>query len=216
MPQHPAGSGLLLPLGPDQGGALLGAGPVRAGLLAPQPGSRQAHRLDDLHIAGAAAVVGRQRLADLLLSGVRYPIQQGLCGKHHARGAKAALYRTHIQKGLLDGMQAAVRPLEALDGEHCFALHTGQRHHAGVHRPPVQQNGTGPALAGAAAVLGSVQAGRSPQILQQALALVPGGDRAAVQFKSNLGHPFSSSLRKGLSGPLSGMPCGTPFFLVLL
>lgn len=83
---------------------------LMGGFLSPDPGRRQSDRLNNLHIAGAAAIVVLQSLDYLLLGGIGVLVQQRLGRQHHARRTEAALDGAHIQKCLLDGMETAVLP----------------------------------------------------------------------------------------------------------
>src|ERR1700740_66519 len=80
----------------------------------PQLGGGVAHRLDDVHVAGAAAEVARDRLPDLRLAGMGVRLQQRITGHQHARRAVAALQAVLLPEAFLDGMELAVL-LEPLD-----------------------------------------------------------------------------------------------------
>src|SRR5258705_4248280 len=90
------------------------------------------HRLDNGVIAGAAAVVARQRLPDLPRARSRLSGQQILSGQDHARSAEAALERVLLRESLLEveglaGARHAFDRLDpaaiALDGQHETAPH---------------------------------------------------------------------------------------------
>src|SRR6187549_1073146 len=70
---------------------------------------------DDVDVAGAAAEVAGDRLADLLLRRVRVARQQGGAGEHHPRRAVAALQAVLLPEPVLDRVQGAVL-LQPLDG----------------------------------------------------------------------------------------------------
>src|SRR6267378_8262543 len=59
------------------------------------------HRLDDLLVAGAAAQVPADRIADLLFGRARVRIQQALGRDQHARGALAALQAVRLAEAVL-------------------------------------------------------------------------------------------------------------------
>jgi hypothetical protein len=82
---------------------------------------REAYRVDDLSIPGAAAEVAGKRLADLALAGVGAPLEQIGCGDDEARRAEAALDRTRCEEGVLD----RVEPFsfgECLDRAHVVSV----------------------------------------------------------------------------------------------
>src|ERR1700687_1965818 len=66
------------------------------------------HRLDDLHVAGAAAEVARQRLADLGFGRARAASQQPLGGHDHSRRTEAALGAELFVEGLLQPTHSAI------------------------------------------------------------------------------------------------------------
>src|SRR6266568_3798150 len=72
-------------------------------------------RLDDVDVAGAAAQVPRDGLADLELARRRVPGQQRRRGHHHARRAEAALQAVLLPEAELDRVELALL-LQALDG----------------------------------------------------------------------------------------------------
>ena len=187
LAQHSVLLGLPLLLLPQGDGAVLQEPDLLlAGLLPPEPGRRQIDRLNDLYIAGTAAVVVFQRLDDLLLRGSGILVQQGLGCQDHPRRAEAALDGAHVQERLLDGMEAAVLPLQALNGEDLCPVHPGHLGNAGADGPPVHQHRAGAAVAGAAAVLGALQARCSPQIAEKGHVRITGtGDPVPVQHKLN-------------------------------
>ena len=76
---------------------------------------RARDRLDDGVIAGAAAVVGAEGLADGRRVGTRLALQQLVRGEQHARRAEAALQRVLRAEGLLQvGERAAARPAPSI------------------------------------------------------------------------------------------------------
>ena len=94
---------------------------VRRVIVAPPRPSRgrslggRFDRFDDLQVAGAAAQVARQRLADPLARRMRLAIEQRLRGDQDARRAVAALRGAEVGEALLQRMQPAVRG-EPFDG----------------------------------------------------------------------------------------------------
>src|SRR5215467_9624288 len=59
------------------------------------------HRLDDVDVAGAAAQVARDRLADLLLARILVARKERARGHEHARCAEAALQAVLLGEALL-------------------------------------------------------------------------------------------------------------------
>ena len=96
--------------------------------FAAQACCRQLDRLDDLDIAGAAAVVVLQSFIDLPL-GRRGIVQQQRLGRHdHARRAEAALHRADIEeRALNDRQHGIVRHI--FDGLYRFSVHSAQQRH---------------------------------------------------------------------------------------
>ena len=114
--------------------------------------------LDDLRVAGAAAEVAGDGLADRVLLAVAARIEVGLCGDEHARRADAALRRRR-SRGTPAGA-GSVRPSvgEALDRADVGALDLADRHEAAVDDRAVDEDRAGAALAFAAALLRAGQA----------------------------------------------------------
>src|SRR5438445_7619879 len=80
------------------------------------------HRLDDLLVAGAAAQVAADGIADLRFGRVGIRIQQGLSRDQHAGGAVAALQRVRLAEAVLQHAHRAVGPRETLDGGDAVAV----------------------------------------------------------------------------------------------
>src|SRR5713101_6218271 len=70
--------------------------------------SGELHRIDDLLIAGAAAQVSADRVADLLFGRIRSRIQQGLGGDQHPWSAVAALQAVRLAEAVLQDAQRSV------------------------------------------------------------------------------------------------------------
>ena len=91
-------------------------------ILAAQTRRGELHALDDLHIAGAAAVVVLQAVVYIFFRRVHGFAQQRLCCHDHARRAEAALHRARVEERALDDLQHRVvrkifDRLHALSGE---------------------------------------------------------------------------------------------------
>ena len=68
---------------------------------------RVLHRLDDVHVAGAAAEVPADGPPDVVVRGIGVVLQQRGGSQHHSRRAEPALQAVLLAEGLLDGMQLA-------------------------------------------------------------------------------------------------------------
>src|SRR5918992_2329546 len=95
------------------------------------------HRLDDPQIAGAAAEVARQRLAQVLLPRIRILTQHRLHRHQEPRGAEPALERVRLVERALERVQLALRR-EALHGPDRAAVCLGRQHQARPDRLAVE------------------------------------------------------------------------------
>src|SRR5262249_7857542 len=109
-------------------------------------------RLEDLHVAGAAAEIARQRLADLGQRRLRLLLQQRLRRQQESRRAVAALRGAEIGERLLQRMES-LGSRHALDRFHTPALAFESEAEAGDNGLAADEHGAGPALAELAAVL---------------------------------------------------------------
>ena len=115
---------------------------------------RVLHGLDDVHVAGAAAEVAGDGLADLVLARVLVALQQRVAGHHHAGRAVAALQPVLLQEALLDRVELAVL-LQPLDGHDLAAVGLHGQHGARLHGHAVEQHRAGAAVGGVAADVGA-------------------------------------------------------------
>src|SRR5260370_8513392 len=89
------------------------AGPPRGGFRgrlgrrAAHGGGRRLHRLDDVHVARAAAEVALEAFANLVIGRVRVLLEQVGRGHDHARGAVASLDPVLVPQSLLPLMHLA-------------------------------------------------------------------------------------------------------------
>src|SRR6267378_4983901 len=95
---------------------------------------------ENLKIARAPAKVSGDRFPDLIASGMRVLIQQGLRGHQNCRRAIPALRRSEIGKSILQGMQLSIFS-EAFDGEYLPSATFEGQHQAGKHWFAVEKNG---------------------------------------------------------------------------
>ena len=109
-----------------------------AGITRP-PSPPPATARDDVVVAGAAAEVALEPVADLLLGRVRVLLQQRDRRHDEARRAEAALQRVLLVERLLHRVQLAVRG-EALDRRHLAAVGLHGEHRARLHRLAVEQH----------------------------------------------------------------------------
>src|SRR5713101_5406141 len=125
--------------------------------------SGELHRLDDLLIAGAAAQVSADRVADLLFGRIRSRIQQGLGGDQHPWSAVAALQAVRLAEAVLQDAKRSVRFGEAFDGGDAVAVRLHRVHEAGTHRLAVEHHR---ACAADAVLAADVRAGEAKVLAQ--------------------------------------------------
>src|SRR5574338_877174 len=118
--------------------------------------ARALHRLDDLHVAGAAAEVAAQRRADLGLARRRVAAQERFGAHDQPRRAESALRAEPLVEGALQPAHPA--PFgQRLDRLDAVALDAGGERDAGKPRLAVDQHRAGAALPAVAALLGAGQ-----------------------------------------------------------
>ena len=116
---------------------------------------RQPDGRHDLHIAGAAADVVADGVADLRLRGVEVFVQQALGTDHHAGDAEAALDGSGLAEGV--GVDRPLEVGQALHGHDVLSRQLVGADGAGPDSLSVDQDGAGAAGALAAAILGGGQ-----------------------------------------------------------
>ena len=109
--------------------AFVAAEAVDIRIFPAQPRRCQLDRLDNFDVAGAAAVVVFQPVADFRLGRSRMVQQQRLCRHHHARCAEAALHSADIEKRVLNHPQHGVIRC-VFDGLNGFAVQSAHERHA--------------------------------------------------------------------------------------
>ena len=132
----------------------------------------------DALVAGAAAQVAGQPLADLLVRGAGIVAQERGHRGDEAGGAESALQPVVLAERLLDGGQRAVGRGDALDGGDLAAVGLHREDQAGAHRLPVEQDG---ARAADAVLAAQVGAGELAALAQEVGQGQPGLDRRPPQ-----------------------------------
>ncbi len=176
-------------------------------ILAAQPRRGELHALDDLHIAGAAAVVVLQPFVYILLRRGRGFAQQRLRRHDHARRAEAALHRARVEERALDDLQHCVvreifDRLDALSGERF------EKRHARARKFSVYQHAARAAVPGGAAFLAALHALDIAQIPQKRHApFVFRRDLSAVQNKCYTFHSSHLFLHRNMGYSLCRIIC---------
>src|SRR5215813_11173929 len=180
------------------------AAPTPVALMAPLLGRRRpllspavAHslgagrdRLHDVVVAGAAADVAFELMADgLLIELVALAVHDVDRRHDHARRAVAALQPMMLAERFLHRMQRPVLLRQPLDGGDVGALDLPREHGARLHRLAVDMHDAGTALRGVATHMGAGE----PQVLaqelhQQRARIDVTGDGLAVHRQSDGGH----------------------------
>src|SRR5215831_5523327 len=101
-------------------------------------------RLDDVHVAGAAAEHRRDRFANFVLAGVGIDLQVIERGDQHSRRAEAALQCVVLMKSLLHRVEL-VAIGEALNRPQLRAIGLHREHQARPHRLAVEKDRAGAA-----------------------------------------------------------------------
>ncbi len=119
-------------------------------------------------VAGAAAEVSGQPVADPFLAGILVAVEQSLGSDQNSGGAITTLQGLLFNKSSLKRMEAT--PVsKALHSLYLLAFDLHAEHKAGVYKLPVHQNAAGAAVPVVAARLGAGETQYIPQALQQAL-----------------------------------------------
>ena len=131
-----------------------------AGAAAPSRiahGRGRADRGHDVLVAGTAADVALDRVADLVVGRVAVAGEQVGRGHDHARRAEAALQAVLLPEGGLERVELVRAGGHALDGGDGGAVGLDGEHRARLHGAAVDVDGAGAALAGVAADVGAGQ-----------------------------------------------------------
>src|SRR5262245_46383692 len=129
----------------------------------PQLAGRLLDRLHDVHVAGAAAEVAADPVADLLLRRVRVLAEQPGRLHDHPGGAEAALEAVLVPESLLERMERG--PVgHPLDRPDLGAVRLDREHRARLGAPAIDVDG---ARAAVARVAADVRAGQPERVAEQ-------------------------------------------------
>src|SRR6185437_9066266 len=141
------------------GSALFGSalfGSLRRRAAAAHGAGAGGNRLDDIVVAGAAADVAFQLLANsAVVEVIALTAHHIDRGHDHAGRAIAALQAVVLAERLLHWMQRTVRRSQTLNGEYVGAFQLQRQHGAGFHRLAVDVYDAGAALRRVAADMGA-------------------------------------------------------------
>src|SRR5216684_5549557 len=152
-------------------------------------------RLDDVLVAGAAAEIAFELLADgVVAEVVALALDDVDRGHDHAGGAEAALQTVMLAERFLHRMQRRAVGGEALDGLDLVPVSHHRERGAGLDSLAVEMHDAGAALRGVTADMGAGQPKIFAQKLhQQGAGVDIGVDGIAVHDQGNLGHSALSS-----------------------
>src|SRR6267143_6364266 len=152
-------------------------------------------RLDDVLVAGAAAEIAFEFLADgVVAEVVALAVDDVDRGHDHAGGAEAALQAVMLAERLLHRMQRRAVGGQTFDGLDLVPVSHYRERGAGLDRLAVEMHDAGTALRGVAADMGAGQPKIFAQKLhQQGAGVDIGVDGIAVHDQGNLGHSALSS-----------------------
>ena len=165
------------------------------------------HRVEDVEIAGAAAEIGRQRLAQPRLVDIGLALQHAQGQHQESRGAEAALQRVTVDEGPLQRVQL-IAVGEPLHRPYLATLRLAREHQAAPHRRAVEQDRAGAAHPVLAAEMGAGQPAILADRVGQRLArLDADGMRLAVDRERDFarrGHrAASASARSTITAAIS-------------
>mgnify|MGYP001196255738 CR=1 FL=1 len=121
---------------------------------------------DDVVIAGAAAVVALDAVADLVIRRIGIALQQLPRGQDHAGRAETALEPVLLVKAVLDGVELAVWR-QTFDSGYLGAVGLDRQQRARLHGATVEDHRAGAAATGVAAHVGPGQGQDFAQILDE-------------------------------------------------
>jgi hypothetical protein len=129
---------------------------------------RSLHSFENLQVAGAAAQISRDRLADLIARRARILVQQRFGRDQNGGSTVAALRRSEIGKCVLERMELAFFS-EAFHRQDLFSPALKREHETGKHGLTFEKNGTSPAFTELTAVFRAGVAEIFPQNFEQRL-----------------------------------------------
>ena len=144
---------------------------------------RKAHSVDNLDVAGAAAVIVAQRIADLVVRRVGILIEQRLGAHHHARDAEAALDGSGLAVGV--GVELLFLVRQTLDGDDVLSRQRIGKRRAGADGLAVNDDRAGAAGALRTTVLHARQVQRIAQIAQKPLVFLDRNFRSVYKKYSH-------------------------------
>src|SRR5579859_1017987 len=154
------------------------------------------HGLHDAVVAGAAAQVAVEPLADLVLGRPGLVLEEVDRREDHARRAEAALQTVVLAKSLLHRVQLAVAR-EALDGGHLRAVRLDGEHRAALHGATADQHGARAALAGVAAdVRAREREALAQELDEEHLGLDVGAHVSSIDAQLDGFHAFLRATRR--------------------
>ena len=106
-------------------------------------------------------------VVNLFECGIGDFVQQGLRRHHKTRRANAALGRTLVNVGLLDGVQAAIGSAHTLNSQNVRTLGALHRHQARTHRFAILNHHATATMSGAAPIFGACQTQIIPNHVHQ-------------------------------------------------
>src|SRR5579875_83787 len=117
-------------------------------------------RAHNVLIAGAAADIALESLADFFFCGIGVILEQLIRGHNHARCAEATLQTVLLPETFLDGVQASLG-CQSLDGRYLAAIRLHSQGRTGFNGFAIEQNGAGSTLRGIAS---NVRAGEAQHV----------------------------------------------------
>ena len=148
--------------------------------------ARIEHRLDDLHVASAAADIAGKHLADSLGIGVRLFRQQRMRRCQNAGGAEAALQSMMLAERRLERTQlVALR--QALDRRNLKAVRLHRKNEARAHRRTISDYC---ARAAHAMFAANMRAGELEIMARQSASVVRGSTAASHALPLTLNRTF--------------------------
>ena len=112
----------------------------RVRLLASEHRRGPADCFDHLGVAGLAVEDPRQRVADLVIGGIRATFEEGLGRQNHRPGRVPGLERPRLDERLLDRVHLPCGHVQRLDRSDHVPVGLGGKEHIGRDQPAVEQD----------------------------------------------------------------------------